>query len=73
MKQTAVEFLIEWFNKHWNGETHMTFTEAKEQAKELEKQQIIDAYEAGNANDIHPDDIRENEANIYYTQTFKDK
>ena len=42
MKQTAVEFLVELLN-NLNDDFNSSFKEEIEQAKEMEKQQIIDA------------------------------
>jgi hypothetical protein len=41
MKQTAVE----WLAEHLCNEMNFDYWKAVEQAKEMEKQQIIDAYE----------------------------
>ena len=42
-KQTAIEFLVEKINK-FNTEFSLAFKEEIEQAKEIEKRHIIDAY-----------------------------
>ncbi len=64
MKQTAVEYLIENLifinSKNWDS--------IVDQAKELEKQQIIDAF--------HKQTQKfycEEEAEQYYNETFKNK
>tara|TARA_R110000868_G_scaffold505_2_gene3767 strand:- start:865 stop:1074 length:210 start_codon:yes stop_codon:yes gene_type:complete len=67
MKQTAVEWLIEdYINKG------IITIEAIEQAKEMEKEQIVDAYFQGLINkditSICNEDIR---AKQYYNETFK--
>jgi hypothetical protein len=62
MKQTAVEWLIsqQKHNKFYDIETI-------EQAKQMEKEQIINAYYQGDADsdNIHVD------AEQYYNETFK--
>jgi hypothetical protein len=68
MKQTAVE----WF---FNELQRMQYfigndmVEAYNQAKEMEKQQIIDAYKQGQ---FDGDIIRDTDAEQYYNQTFKE-
>jgi len=60
MKQTAVEWLIEQMRQpNWMS---IPTTEWIQQAKEMEKQQIIDAYCMGD------DNIGAEE---YYNETFK--
>ncbi len=76
MKQTAVEYynqeIKELFNMHQDGEIsgkmfHMSRLVALTKAKEMEKEQIIDAYYQGDADsdNIHVD------AEQYYNETFK--
>ena len=75
MKQTAVEWLEEQqaqlFNQVKNGEIQIDEYEYYlnliiEQAKDIEKQQIIDAYH------INPLEIKwQNEGIKYYEETFK--
>jgi hypothetical protein len=68
MKQTAVEWLVEQYKKVGGISISMS-----KQAKEMEKQQIIDAVEWGNRKGydehtltcINDDDAR------YYNETFK--
>jgi hypothetical protein len=63
MKQTAVEWLvneipvIDWTDPYWKVKL--------DQAKEMEKEQIIDAYKYGNQSDVYfkPEQ--------YYNETFK--
>ena len=71
MKQTAVEWLIESLEKlEYNLEKGIISLDdyiinvkwVKEQAKEMEKEQIIDAFQTG--------DSRLN-AHQYYNETFK--
>jgi hypothetical protein len=78
MKQTAVEFLLEEFSEII-GKVSFTVTQylfirdAIIKAKEMEKQQIIDAFGVGchveSTRLIHYDDMAEQ----YYNETFKNK
>jgi hypothetical protein len=63
-KQTAVEWLWRWINDNQEA-TIEQGNEAFEQAKAMEKEQIIDAYKYGNQSDMYfkPEQ--------YYTETFK--
>ena len=64
-KQTAVEWLIEELND--NGFSHLDLaTDIIEQAKEIEKEQIIDAFDEGNPNGFI---IKCGEE--YYNETYK--
>ena len=63
MKQTAVEWLIEMFNITNVKLSHHTLI--IEQAKEMEKEQIIDAYETSH--------ISMMTAEQYYNETFNKK
>jgi HEPN domain-containing protein len=47
-----------------------TENEIYEQAKEMHKEQIIDAYWHGYKNDIHLDDLREDDGEIWYNETY---
>ncbi len=69
-KQTAVEWLIENYWPLKRGLEIGIFDTLKvvEQAKEMEKQQIIDAYVKGANNQIYGVDLSGLE---YYEQTFK--
>ena len=78
MKQTATDYLyecfIDLFRQYTEGEMDggkfgELITEAHQQAKEMEKQQITDAYiyaRISRGSDTYLDD----EANKYYYQTF---
>ena len=73
MKQTAVEWLVEQMdikNPNW-------LKEEIEQAKEMEKQQIIEAFDDGwkRANDTKDKAYATSEdfGNNYYNETFKNK
>ena len=47
MKQTAVEWLVERITKQHDKEFDSFYRAEIEQAKQMEKQQIIDAYDDG--------------------------
>jgi hypothetical protein len=69
MEQTAVEWLFENLDI---SQGYGSAIKILEQAKEMEKQQIIDAYT--NADNIQWDkQIRTRAAEQYYNQTFKSK
>jgi len=57
-KQTAVEWLLGQISLNGFQPKHI------EQAKEMEKQQIIDAYNEGDIQLVNAED--------YYNETFKD-
>ena len=65
MKQTAVEFLIVQIHKHWNSEG-LSFEKILEQAKAMEKEQIINAYDTGEY-----DCGCNGDSEQYYNKTFK--
>ena len=73
MKQTAVEWLANEIQEQLN----MFFPDATlyqptiEQAKEMEKQQIIDAHLKGQREDIDFINEAKEEAEQYYNETFK--
>ena len=66
MKQTAVEFLID--NLHYLHSTK--WNDILKECKEMEKQQIIDAYEEGMCN-VDGWIVNENGIEQYYNETFK--
>ena len=68
MKQTAVEWLIEELEMNilWTDKAR----KAVQQAKEMEKEQIIDAFNNGFST-TQWDKIKENKAEQYYNETFK--
>ena len=75
MKQTSIDWLFEKLckNKDINialKSNFYTATKVFEQAKEMEKQQIIDAYKQGQF-EFDGDLIRESHAEDYYNETFK--
>ena len=65
-KETAVEWFIEYFSKYVDMNKHL---EEIEQAKEMEKQQIIDAFKRGTINEMNG--IEEIDSEQYYNETFK--
>jgi HEPN domain-containing protein len=64
MKQTAVEWLVEELED--NGINLDLAFELIEQAKEIEKQQIIDAYEDGYSDSDNTFELNKE----YYNETF---
>ena len=72
MKQTAVEWLVEQFNTTINY-TLEEYEKKVKQAKEMEKQQIMDAYNHGQNNGYMYRDGNGNimQAEQYYNVTFK--
>jgi hypothetical protein len=66
MKQTAVEWLVKEINK-LTGLTIQMDEPIIEQAKEMEKEHIIDAFEAAEK-DCGKDFLH---GDLYYNETFK--
>ena len=64
MKQTAVEWLVDYI-KNLEKYPYKTIQELEEQAKEMEKEQIIDAYRA----DLFP--CSDEDAEQYYNETYE--
>lgn len=74
MKQTAVEWLVESLSIHFTFEQQMQFEGLFQQAKEMEEQQIIDAWlSAWKDSMLNPlkDKYYQPEAEQYYNETFK--
>lgn len=67
-KQTAVEWLFEKININLSAPMSVKFKEMFEQAKEMEKEEIIDAYDKGEWNDG-----MNGNAEQYYNQTYGGK
>jgi vacuolar-type H+-ATPase subunit H len=67
MKQTAVEWLVERITKQHDKEFDLFYRAEIEQAKEMEKEQIEDAYWDG-GQDIP---LTEERCKQYYNETFK--
>ena len=61
-KETAVEWLEKELQLYYEGESKLVYYEIIEQAKEMEKEQIENAYNVGNPYKT---------AEQYYNQTFK--
>ena len=66
MKQTAVEWLENEIAGLDTGMSYHYFEDKIKQAKEMEKEQIEDAYRTGWINYLPDKDSKE-----YYNQTFK--
>ena len=69
MTQTAVEWLLE--NSHIVPKNELNKRELIEQALEMEKQQIIDAFKRGAINEMNG--IEEINSEQYYNEQFKKK
>jgi hypothetical protein len=77
-KQTAVEWLDKQIDKVWKGDImymelpRNIYYKLIEQAKEMEKQQIKDAYQEGDWDEYY---IEENKiwSEQYYNETYKDE
>ena len=65
MKQTAVEWLLIQIHKQWNSEG-LSFEKILEQAKAMEKEQIVNAYDEGEY-----DCGCNGDSEQYYNKTFK--
>jgi hypothetical protein len=72
MKQTAVEWLLDYFSKYVDMNKHI---EEIEKAKEMEKQQIIDAFlKYRDSKFINKHNLNwEKSAEQYYNEQFKNK
>jgi disulfide oxidoreductase YuzD len=70
-KQTAVEWLINELHKKQNGESsNLSYNHIFDKAKQMEKQQIIDAFEQGEYTGRGFEDVTSEE---YYHINFKSK
>jgi hypothetical protein len=74
MKQTAVEWIEGYLKKFNHIQESLSLRKAFEQAKEMEKQQIIDAYQNGGIDGqifalTRETNIENGEQ--YYNETFK--
>jgi hypothetical protein len=65
MKQTAVDWLVEQLK---GKSQSITWNEIFNKAKEIEKEQIIDAYQQGFNNAYFSDPLSKEQ---YYNETFK--
>ena len=70
MKETAVEFLQESLSIHLSHQQQMQFEGLFQQAKEMEKEQIVNAFRIGAANELT---FGDNKAEQYYNETFNTK
>jgi N-acetylglutamate synthase-like GNAT family acetyltransferase len=71
MKQTAVEWFAEQFEQSYSYINEL-FKETIEQAKEMEKEQIEDAFVAGtNSEDYFFPSLGLTESEVYYNETYK--
>jgi hypothetical protein len=68
-QQTAVEWLEECFESHWNYTQHARWDGLIHQAKQMEKEQIIQSWHNG-YNNQSPMIDEENCGNTYYKQTY---
>lgn len=76
MKQTAVEKLeisLLGIISFDSEELRAKYKKAINQAKELEKQQIIDAYVDGNHSEMRGGKFIKSISEQYYNETFKNK
>ena len=73
MKQTAIEWLVEELQLYYEGQSKLVYYEIIEQAKEMEKEQIIDACNQTDFEDINGMGIHETitKGEEYYNETFK--
>jgi len=71
MKQTAIDWLIEQIDNKDMGEIPMWIYNFCEKAKEMEKQQIIDAYKEGCFDSILDESTDKVRSEQYYNETFK--
>ena len=74
MKKTAVEWQHIELSKFLYGKSE--FTDANDiliKAKEMEKEQMIDAWSNGWLNDYKSDEDVKNSAEHYYNETFNTK
>jgi hypothetical protein len=70
MEQTAVEWLVEYLTLHGIKLNNDAIHNVINQAKEMEKEQIIDAHVAGFYS-MPFRSSRKSEAEQYYNETFK--
>ena len=73
MKQTAVEWLQEGIESVMSHEQQMQVIGLFEQAKEMEKEQIIEAFDMGLITENIYYGYDDKKASQYYNETFKPK
>lgn len=72
MKQTAVEWLVQEINKiNVSTEARIFINKLEKQAKQMEKQQIIDAFWNGDNSDCLSEQNSKEFAEQYYNETYK--
>jgi len=73
MKQTAVDYIKEKLmcNEYWYE--NMTFDQIIDQAKEMEKEQIIEAYLKNHLQGCWMKNTPEEYAEQYYNETYESK
>jgi len=69
MEKTAVEWLVEQLDNNLDIKHSWRTRQYINQAKEMEKQQIIDAYETAMETDIYNEPLKVGKQ--YYNETFK--
>ena len=70
MKQTAIDWLVEQFEVS-HSYINEIFKESIEQAKEMEKEQIIDAYKEGCFDSILDESTDKVRSEQYYNEKYK--
>ena len=73
MKQTAVDFIFEELENIKNGYPHFTMEQIYKKAKEIEKQNIIDAVDRANKKWRSQQVEFILDGQQYYNETFKNK
>jgi hypothetical protein len=70
--KTAVKWLLEELGRYWNGESNMTYRQIKDKAKEMEKEQIAEAYYIGDKNGCGCYDYcTKEDSEQYYKETYE--
>jgi len=69
MKMSKQKTAVDWLYNRLQTEPYLTLQDF-EQAKDLEKQQTIDAYKFDNTS-YYPKDEREKAAEQYYSDTYE--
>jgi hypothetical protein len=74
MKKTAIDWLIEQIkdDQFKKVKTYLEWSKIFEQAKELEKEQIMDAFNSGeNSDDYFFPSLKLKESEVYYNEIYK--
>ncbi len=69
MKQTAVEWLVETITKKYDKHFSTFYGAEIEQAKQMDKERIIDAYQAGDGDAYNLEETK-TWAEQYYNETY---